>query len=130
MIVREDLNVSGLIKNHRLSRAISKAGWRAFRTLCSEKTVRYERDFRTVSRWKPTSQVCSICGYRWGKLDLSVRAVVCRNCGTEYDREVNAALNIQQVGAGHVHDSKRTGMGGQTGSPALPEEPSTHLRAV
>ncbi len=135
VIVLEDLNVSGLLKNRRLSRAISKAGWREFRTMCSEKAVRYDRDFRTISRWEPTSQVCSCCGYRWGKLDLSVREVVCMSCGTHHDRDENAAINIKQVGAGHVHDSFNyvlggTGMERKTGSPAIPVEPSTRLIAV
>lgn len=107
-IVLEDLNVSGMIKNRKLSRAISHQGWREFRTLCEGKSEKLNRDFRVISRWEPTSQVCSECGYKWGKLDLKIRKVQCLNCGTEHDRDENAAKNINKVGIGHCHDSKRT----------------------
>jgi putative transposase len=62
--------------------------------------------FIVISRWEPTSQICSDCGYKWGKLDLSIRSVFCINCGTEHDRDENAAKNINKVGIGHCHDSK------------------------
>ncbi|MBE9210983.1 transposase [Nostoc sp. LEGE 06077] len=107
-IVLEDLNVSGMVKNRKLSRAISLQGWREFRTLCEGKSEKLNRDFHVISRWEPTSQVCSDCGYKWGKLDLKVRSVQCLNCGTEHDRDENAAKNINKVGIGHCHDSKRT----------------------
>lgn len=93
-IVLEDLNVSGMVKNRKLSRAISLQGWREFRTLCEGKSEKLNRDFHVISRWEPTSQVCSECGYKWGKLDLKVRSVQCLNCGTEHDRDENAAKNI------------------------------------
>lgn len=57
-IVLEDLNVSGMVKNRRLSRAISMQGWREFRTLCEAKTKKYGRTFHVINRWEPTSQVC------------------------------------------------------------------------
>ncbi|AFZ00119.1 RNA-guided endonuclease InsQ/TnpB family protein [Calothrix sp. PCC 6303] len=107
-IVLEDLNVSGMVKNRKLSRAISQEGWREFRTLCEGKSEKLNRDFHVISRWEPTSQVCSECGYKWGKLNLKVRKVQCLNCGTEHDRDENAAKNINKVGIGHCHDSKRT----------------------
>ncbi|MDC0832189.1 zinc ribbon domain-containing protein, partial [Geitlerinema sp. CS-897] len=46
----------------------------------------------------PTSEICSCCGYRWGKLDLSIRSVLCINCGAEHDRDVNAGKNIEAAG--------------------------------
>jgi putative transposase len=107
-IVLEDLNVSGMVKNRKFSRAISQQGWREFRTLCEGKSKKLNRDFHVISRWEPTSQVCSECGYKWGKLDLKIRSVQCLNCGTEHDRDENAAKNINKVGIGHCHDSKRT----------------------
>ncbi len=106
-IVLEDLNVSGLLKNRKLSRAISLQGWREFRTLCEAKSEKYGRTFHVISRWEPTSQICSECGYKWGKLDLKIREIKCLNCGTEHDRDGNAAKNIEKVGIGHCHDSKR-----------------------
>ena len=106
VIVLEDLNVSGMVKNRKLARSISLQGWRQFRTLCEGKAEKFNRDFRVISRWEPTSQICSECGYKWGKLDLKIRSVKCLNCGTEHDRDENAAKNIEKVGIGHCHDSK------------------------
>ncbi|WP_365975317.1 transposase [Moorena sp. SIO4G3] len=114
VIVLEDLNVSGMVKNRKLARAISQQGWSEFRALCDAKSDKYGRDFRVINRWEPTSQVCSDCGFKWGKLDLSVRSILCVNCGTEQDRDENAAKNIEKVGMGHRHDLKRTRRGGKT----------------
>lgn len=114
LIVLEDLNVSGLLKNRKLARSISRQGWREFRVLCEAKSEKFNRDFRVISRWEPTSQICSGCGYRWGKIDLSVRTVQCLNCGVEHDRDENASKNIEMVGMGHRHDLKRAQRQSQT----------------
>jgi len=114
----EDLNVSGMVKNRRLSRAISLQGWREFRVLVEAKSEKFGRVFNVISRWEPTSQICSDCGYRWGKLDSSIRSVLCLNCGSEHDRDANAAKNINKVGIGHCHDSKRTRIDRKTTSVA------------
>jgi putative transposase len=108
VIVLEDLNVSGMVKNRKLARAISQQGWYEFRTLCEGKSEKFGRDLRIISRWEPTSQVCADCGFKWGKLDLSIRSILCLNCGTQQDRDLNAARNISKVGIGHCHDSKCT----------------------
>ena len=105
----EDLNVSGMVKNRCLSRAISEQGWREFRVMCENKAARHvDREVSVISRWEPTSQICSTCGYKWGKLDLSVRSVLCVSCGTEHDRDDNAALNIEKSGVAQSQDSKWT----------------------
>jgi len=134
VVALEDLNVSGMLKNRKLSRAISQAGWYEFRSLCEGKACIHNRDFRVISRWEPTSQVCSECGYRWGKLDLSVRTIVCINCGVEHDRDDNASVNIEQaglkVGVGQTHDVKRTGSACKTSVEAVRVEPSTHREYV
>jgi putative transposase len=121
-IVLEDLNVSGMVKNRKLSRAISQQGWREFRVLVEAKSEKYERNFVVISRWEPTTQVCSDCGYKWGKIDLSVRSVLCLNCGTEHDRDENASVNIEKVGMGHRHDSKCTSRQSKTTSVASVDE--------
>jgi len=120
-IVLEDLNVSGMVKNRKLSRAISDLGWRSFRTFLEAKSEKYGRDFRVIDRWEPTSKTCSCCGFKIGKLDLSVRDWICLNCGTSHDRDVNAAINIKacteqgrSVAGGMHGDSKRTWREGQT----------------
>lgn len=127
-IALEDLNVSGMLKNRCLSRAISQAGWGDFRTMCEAKSSKFGRNFVVVSRWEPTSQVCSDCGYRWGKLDLSVREIVCINCNSRHDRDANAAKRIEQVGVGHIHDYKRTGKECKTEVSAVPVELSTRQK--
>ncbi|NJR24855.1 MAG: IS200/IS605 family element transposase accessory protein TnpB, partial [Richelia sp. CSU_2_1] len=114
VIVLEDLNVSGMLKNRKLSRAISQQGWYEFRVLCEAKSEKLGREFRVISRWEPTSQVCADCGFKWGKLDLSIRELICLNCGVHQDRDLNAARNINKVGIGHCHDSKRTQREGKT----------------
>lgn len=121
-IVLEDLCVSGMVKSRRLARAISLQGWREFRNLCEAKSKKLGRDFRAISRWEPTSQICSDCGYKWGKLDLSIRSILCLNCGIEQNRDLNASRNIEKVGMGHRHDSKRTQRDGKTISVAQPNE--------
>lgn len=94
VIVLEDLNVAGMIKNRKLSGAISDLGWRTFRVFLEGKAEKYGREFRVISRWEPTSQTCSCCGFRGGKLDLSIREWECLNCGRARDRDTNAAINI------------------------------------
>lgn len=123
-IILEDLNVSGMVKNRKLSRVISLQGWREFRVLCEAKAEKYGRRFIVINRWEPTSQVCSACGFRWGKLELKVRTVSCVSCGAEHDRDENAAKNIEKVGIGHGHDYKWTGSDGKTISVASCCEPS------
>ena len=91
-VVLEDLNVSGMLKNRRLAKSISDAGWRMFRTLLEYKAERYGRQLRVISRWEPTSQRCSACGHQDGKKPLSVRTWTCSACGSEHDRDINAVV--------------------------------------
>jgi putative transposase len=128
-IVLEDLNVSGMLKNRRLSRAISFAGWREFRMMVEAKSEKFGRNFIVINRWEPTSQICSDCDYRWGKLDLNIRKIVCINCGSIHDRDGNAAKNIESIGAGHAHDLKRAGRNCKTSTEAVFVELPTHLEA-
>jgi putative transposase len=127
LIALEDLNVSGMVKNRKLSRAISQAGWREFRAMCEAKAERFNRELQVISRWQPTSQYCSACGFKWGKLDLSVRELVCMGCGQEIDRDGNASENLENVGVGHTHDAKRIGSECKTSSEDVRDELSTHL---
>ena len=133
MIVLEDLNVSGMVKNRKLSRAISQQGWGEFRTLCEAKSEKFGREFIVVGKWEPTSQVCSNCGFKWGKLDLKTRSIQCLDCQTIHDRDENAAKNINKVGMGYRHDSKWAQRQGKTTSVAPVDEASritAHERTV
>ena len=109
VIALEDLNVNGMIKNRHLSRSIGHAGWSEFRSICSNKAIKFVRDFVVIDRWEPTSQVCSVCNFKWGKLDLSVRTVSCIKCGVQNCRDINAAKNIETIGVGQTHDVKWAG---------------------
>jgi putative transposase len=112
-----------------MSRAISFAGWREFRMMVETKSEKFGRNFVVINRWEPTSQTCSDCDYRWGKLDLSIRKIVCINCGSIHDRDGNAARNIESIGAGHAHDLKRAGRKCKTSTEAVFDELPTHLEA-
>ena len=87
-----------MVKNRKLSRAISDLGSRQFRKLLEGKAEKYGRDFRVISCWEATSQTCSSCRFKGGKLDLSIREWECLNCGAKHDRDENAAINILVAG--------------------------------
>ena len=97
-VVLEDLHVSGMLKNHYLTKGISDASWRMFRTLLEYKAEGYGREVWVISRWEPTSQRCSECGHQDGKKPLSVRTWTCAACGSAHDRDINGAKNILAAG--------------------------------
>ena len=102
----EDLAVSNMVRNRKLARAISEQGWRELRTMCEAKAVMIkDRTVSVISRWQPTSQLCSVCGFKWGKLDLSVRVIQCASCLAEHDRDENAARNIESSGLELARDT-------------------------
>ncbi len=128
VVVLEDLNVSGMVKNRALSRAISRAGWGQIRTLWEAKAdMIHDREVRIISRWEATSQGCSCCGYRWGKLDLAIRSVVCLNCRTVHDRDVNASANIAAAGQAVPNGQTLSRVRPQSGAVA---GLSTHQEAI
>ncbi|MGB3532536.1 MAG: RNA-guided endonuclease TnpB family protein [Microcoleaceae cyanobacterium] len=111
LIALEDLNVTGIMKNRKLSRAISDLGWRSFRTMLEAKAEIYDLYFRVIDRWEPRSQKCSCCGKKGGKKELSIREWTCLFCGAEHDRDVNTSKNILNV-AGR-HSQTNNGRGGR-----------------
>jgi putative transposase len=98
VIVIEDLNVSGLVRNRRLARVISDCGWGEFRRQLEYKCQRYGRQLVVIDRWYPSSKTCSACGHRLADLSLSTRTWRCPSCGARHDRDVNAAKNILAAG--------------------------------
>ncbi|WP_353813135.1 zinc ribbon domain-containing protein [Moorena sp. SIO1G6] len=95
------------------------------RTCLEGKAEKYGRDFRVISRWEPTSQKCSYCGFRGGQLDLSVREWECLNCGAKHDRDKNAAINILVAGG---QSETLNGHGGKHNPP--PSPPGRGARGV
>ena len=93
----EDLNVSGMIRNHSLARGISDAGWASFRSMLEYKAERAGRQVVAVDRWYPSSKTCSTCGHLLASLSLGTRHWTCPGCGTRHDRDLNAAKNIDKA---------------------------------
>ena len=98
VVVVEDLNIRGMVKNHKLAKAISNAGWRQFITFLA-----YKLDWRggllvKVNRFFPSSRLCSACGHQYVELTLDERHWVCSHCGSVHDRDDNASINIRTEG--------------------------------
>ena len=98
VIVIEDLNVAGMVRNRHLARAISDSGWGEFRRQLAYKCERYGRELIVIDRWYPSSKTCSGCGHVLAELSLSTRHWTCPCCGARHDRDVNAAKNILAAG--------------------------------
>lgn len=109
VIALEDLNVKGMMKNGRLSKAVGDAGFRLLRTQVEYKANWHGRQVWLADRFAPTSKTCSCCGHRLQELDLSVRKWDCPACGAHHDRDVNAAKNILRFAV-----AGGTGEGGDT----------------
>ena len=94
-IAIEDLNVSGMLKNHKLAKHIADASWSEFRTMIIYKCKKYGKTLLTIGRFDPSSKICSKCGYHNINLALKDRNWICPDCGAVHDRDINAAINIK-----------------------------------
>ena len=99
-VVIENLNVSGMLANHKLARAISDVGFHEIRRQLHYKAARYDTTIVLADRWYPSSRLCSGCGARKGELAMGERAWTCGSCGAFHDRDVNAAINLQRLATG------------------------------
>ena len=97
-IAIEDLNVKGMVKNHKLAKHIQDAGWSEFVRQLKYKALWYGRKIIQISPWYPSSKLCSDCGFKAEKMPLDVREWTCLNCGEHHDRDINAAINIRTAG--------------------------------
>ena len=98
VICMEDLNVSGMLRNHKLAGSIQEMSFYEFKRMLEYKANWYGRKLVFVDRFYPSSKTCNHCGYVNKKLKLSDRQWVCPDCGEIIERDYNAALNIRDEG--------------------------------
>jgi putative transposase len=109
--VVENLNVKGMIKNHKLARSIADASWSKFLQTLSYKCDWAGKNIIEVDRFYPSSKLCSVCGFKNDSLTLKDRAWVCPECGSKHDRDINAAVNLRNYGL-NKHAPVMSGGGG------------------
>lgn len=97
-ICMEDLASKNLMRNHHIARAIGDASWSEFCRMLEYKAEWYGKQIIKISRWFPSSQICSNCGFNSGKKALHIREWACKSCGAHHDRDFNASLNILHEG--------------------------------
>ncbi|MCG5062119.1 MAG: transposase [Limnoraphis sp. WC205] len=93
----EDLNVSGMLANHKLAKAIADMGFYEFRRQLTYKCELYGSDLVVVDRWFASSKTCSSCGNKKETLSLDERVFHCEHCGLEIDRDLNASINLEKA---------------------------------
>ena len=98
VICMENLNVKGMLKNHKLAESISEMNFGEFSQMLKYKARQYNRKIVFVDRYYPSSKTCSCCGHIYKKLSLNEREWTCPQCNTHHDRDINAAVNILNEG--------------------------------
>ena len=97
-VVVENLNTSGMIRNHHLSKSITDQGWSQFKGMLEYKMEWRNAELIEIGRFDPSSKLCSRCGNTKHDLELSVRTYHCDACNLSIDRDLNAAINIRNIG--------------------------------
>ena len=132
----EDLNVAGMVRNHRLAKAIEDASFAELRRQLEYKTMRTGARLHVIDRWHPSSKLCSNCGSVKTKLSLGERTYHCGTCGLVIDRDLNAAINIQVAGSApetlnaHGGDGRRNDASRRATQTPVKCEPSSHASGV
>ena len=124
----EDLNVTGMIGNKKLARAMSDQGFGTARRMLAYKTRRSGGTLVVADRWYPSSKTCSNCGSVKAKLTLNDRVFACDACGHRQDRDVNAARNLLSLAASGAERLNARGAvvrPGPAGHAVLKREPGT-----
>jgi len=94
-VVIEDLNIKGMLKNHKLAQSISDAAWSSFIFKLCYKAEWFGKTILKIGRFEPSSKTCNICGYKKVNLTLGDREWICPECNILHDRDINAAKNIK-----------------------------------
>jgi putative transposase len=97
-IFLEDLNIKGMIKNHKLSKHIADASWGKFIEFLTYKAEWNDKKIVKIDRWFPSSKTCNCCGYVNHNLKLNDRKWTCSSCGEKHDRDFNASKTILKQG--------------------------------
>jgi putative transposase len=131
-VVLEDLNVSGMMKNHHLAQAIADVGWYEFRRPLTYKGEWYGCQVLFADRFYPSTKRCSHCGNVKAGLDLSERVYECEVevCGLIIDRDLNAALNLERWPTASSAERNACGEGVRPGCPAVLDEAGTEPRST
>ena len=129
VIAIEDLNISGMVRNRRLARAICCTGWGEHRRMLNYKAERYGRTIAVVDRWYPSSKTCSACGHVLAELGLEIRHWTCPACGTRHNRDVNAAKNILAAGLAVTACGGDVGRSGASPAQAPAKQETQRARA-
>lgn len=107
VICLEDLNIKGMVKNHKLAKALTDNTLGELRRMLEYKASWSGRDIVVIDRWYPSSKTCSCCGDKLQDLALSVRQWRCPGCETLHDRDINAANNIMAEGLNQYREAHR-----------------------
>ena len=94
----EDLNVSGMMKNRHLAKAIQEQSFYSFKEILSYKAKSKNVQIIEIPRFYPSSKTCSVCGNVKSDLKLSDRVFICPECGNKMDRDLNASINLKNYG--------------------------------
>jgi putative transposase len=97
VIVIEDLNVRGMVRNRKLSRRILDSGWSEFRRLLEYKCEWYGSRLMIADKFYPSTKMCSECGRVKDVMSLSEREYICESCGMRMDRDLNASKNLNKL---------------------------------
>jgi putative transposase len=98
----EDLNVKGMMSNHKLARSVADMSFFEFRRQLEYKGSAVGVKVIIADPWFASSKTCSACGYKLPELALSTREWTCAKCNTRHDRDINAALNLEKYALSHV----------------------------
>ena len=128
-LVIENLNVSGMLRNHRLAQAISDAGWAEFARLLGYKQCWLAGQVVVADRWYPSTRLCPVCGAVNGDMTLADRVFTC-DCGHSADRDANAAVNLARWGQTHPDRSPDPQAGGRATNARRRDGADRHPRVL